>query len=466
MEIQDYIPIDNAIKDFEFHLKSHPRTILSAGFGEGKTFFLHQCRNTISDYVFLTLYPVNYQVATNEDIFDLIKRDILFQLFMNDILKPGYRIPTRTAISFFISNPINYWEWIIDTVASLDYPDDIALKVIPKVSKLFKKAYDSFEKFCEKNGINETDKICLDLWKKIEEKGIYENDVITRLIVDSIKIWKEKNPNKKIVLLVEDLDRIDPAHLFRILNILSAHIDYSYKYGLSPERDTVVGNKFGVDNIVCVLDYNNLISIFRHFYGEYTSWEGYISKFSTKGYFQYSLTEEKCKYFYSKAASFCGLDSSLIKEFISEEIVKNTSMRQLNAALGEIDSQFIPVSDYYQKGVRKVYPMNLLKFFVIVRRLGKQNSEIVELVMKTLKVKPELKELILPYYFLKTNSELKVISLGEKDKSGYLIQYDYTQNDHETKFKGGKCLLSGYDMDAKYPSIQELVLYMLNNVGR
>ena len=34
------IPMDQAIKDFDLHLKSHPRTILSAGFGEGKSTFL------------------------------------------------------------------------------------------------------------------------------------------------------------------------------------------------------------------------------------------------------------------------------------------------------------------------------------------------------------------------------------------------------------------------------------------
>lgn len=466
MTEEDYIPIDNSIRSFGAHLKSHPRTILSAGFGEGKTFFLHQCKKALSDCVFLTLYPVNYQVAANEDIFDLIKRDLLFQLFVNDILEPSYEMSQRMAISFFLSNPSNYWEWVIDAVSSLDYPESLALKAIGGTTKVLKTAYNCFKNFCEKNDIAEPNKKCLELWEKVEAKGIYENDVVTRLICDSIKNWKEKNTDKRLVLLVEDLDRIDPAHLFRILNILSAHIDYSYKFSVSPSSETIVGNKFGVDNIVCVLDYNNLINIFRHFYGEYTSWEGYISKFSTKGYFEYSLSEEKCKYFYEKVSNACDLDINHLKALLPEQVVKSTSMRQINAAIEDIESQLHPIDNYNRNGIRKKYPNNLLKFFVIARRMGKIDQEILGWVKKAVNENEELKNFILPFYFMKMDSELKAISLGEKDRNGYLIRYDFTQNNGESVFKCEKSLLSGYDSNAKYPSLSELIIFMLDKVGK
>lgn len=32
----------------------------------------------------------------------------------------------------------------------------------------------------------------------------------------------------KSVLIIEDLDRIDPAHLFRIMNVLSSQVDNPY----------------------------------------------------------------------------------------------------------------------------------------------------------------------------------------------------------------------------------------------
>lgn len=44
----------------------------------------------------------------------------------------------------------------------------------------------------------------------------------------------------KSVLIIEDLDRIDPAHLFRIMNVLSSQVDNPY-YSHVPH-----GNKFGL----------------------------------------------------------------------------------------------------------------------------------------------------------------------------------------------------------------------------
>ena len=88
------IPLDGAIKDFKKHLKSHPRTILSARFGDGKSFFLAAAQKELKRwYSFLTIYPVNYQVAENQDIFEYIKRDILFQLYERGMVPNSYAIP-------------------------------------------------------------------------------------------------------------------------------------------------------------------------------------------------------------------------------------------------------------------------------------------------------------------------------------------------------------------------------------
>ena len=55
------IPVDEAMERFENHLLSHDRVILSAKFGDGKTFFLNKfkekCKNdSESPFVFITLY--------------------------------------------------------------------------------------------------------------------------------------------------------------------------------------------------------------------------------------------------------------------------------------------------------------------------------------------------------------------------------------------------------------------------
>lgn len=83
-----FIPVDDAIDRFHNHLLSHERIVLSAKFGDGKSFFLNgfkkKCANDDnSPYEFITLYPVNYQVLENKDIFELIKQDSITRIFSN-----------------------------------------------------------------------------------------------------------------------------------------------------------------------------------------------------------------------------------------------------------------------------------------------------------------------------------------------------------------------------------------------
>ena len=45
MSDDNYIPVDDAMQRFEDHLLSHDRVVLSAKFGDGKTFFLNKCKH-------------------------------------------------------------------------------------------------------------------------------------------------------------------------------------------------------------------------------------------------------------------------------------------------------------------------------------------------------------------------------------------------------------------------------------
>lgn len=99
------IPLDDAIKEFEKHLRSHPRTILSARFGDGKSFFLSEAEKKLKNRcAFLKIYPLNYQVAENQDIFEYIKRDLLFQLHSQGMVPESYEIPDNIASYFFLKN--------------------------------------------------------------------------------------------------------------------------------------------------------------------------------------------------------------------------------------------------------------------------------------------------------------------------------------------------------------------------
>ena len=112
--------------------------------------------------------------------------------------------------------------------------------------------------------------------------------------------WKGKKP----VLIIEDLDRLDPKHLFRILNVISAHMED----GNTPDK---VGNKFGFHSIVLVMDYDVTKHIFHHFYGDGACYEGYMSKFLSREPFRYSIQHEMVMRVGAKLARVFGLSHVL-----------------------------------------------------------------------------------------------------------------------------------------------------------
>ncbi len=127
-----------------------------------------------------------------------------------------------------------------------------------------------------------------------QQKGsIYENDFYTRLIATLLQRWKDvdidgttqelpENGNlekakKQNVLIIDDLDRIDPQHAFRLFNVFGAHFD------LHEEQK----NKFGFDKVVFVCDIRNIRSIFAHNYGSEVDFSGYIDKFFSTQVYQF-----------------------------------------------------------------------------------------------------------------------------------------------------------------------------------
>lgn len=110
-----------------------------------------------------------------------------------------------------------------------------------------------------------------------EKKGsIYEFNQVSQIIYSLVK---GRNSSKEIVLMIDDLDRVDPAHIFRILNVLSAHVDF----------DGQQNNKFGFDKIILVCDLSNIRKIFKKFYGLETDFSGYIDKFISTYIYHYNI---------------------------------------------------------------------------------------------------------------------------------------------------------------------------------
>lgn len=274
--LDSVIPIDVAIGDFKNHLLSHPRTILSAKYGDGKTYFLSQFVNDATvkeNFNFLTIYPVNYQVLENKDIFDLIKRDLLLQMISKGMMDT-YEIPDNVALAFYLQNKCGtVAEAFLPFLQALDSTQPVAKALIAGLAglKMFRKLRENYKKW--KNQFKTDDQI--ETYIIENNRLIYENDAITEIIRSAIANYKSDHPQKRVVLIIEDLDRIDPAHLFRILNVFSAHMDYGYRLGKPIDNKFLVGNKFDLDNVVMVMDYQNTCNIFHHFYGESTNFKGY-----------------------------------------------------------------------------------------------------------------------------------------------------------------------------------------------
>jgi hypothetical protein len=369
------IPLDNPLMEFKHHLATHPRTILSARFGDGKTFFLNELKkSSASEYKILRIIPVNYQVASNEDIFELVKWDLFLQLYCNDMVaEEAINVTEADALLYSLKRHggsfIEDLASLGSKVATTSTVFSVICKILektPNLVKTFKKAKESYHQVMNGEKPELEQKL-----SSIESIKLYEEDVLTLFIKRCIKDWKQKHQDIKVVLVFDDMDRIDPAHLFRILNVLSAHMDFGYKYGVDPD-ETLATSKFGLDNVVIVLDFDNLKSIFAHFYGLETDFNGYINKFCDRGVFRYSLKESSYIYYYRQLVELTGMEEVFIHEIISIKNIRDSkkSIRDLVSSLYDIKSQLVIPKELH--GIRTT-PLILL---AVMRRLGLDDSDI------------------------------------------------------------------------------------------
>lgn len=259
----------NAFKE-HLELNSNERILFSGKFGKGKTtfirhFFENQKEYRLdNEYFTINISPVNYSIASNEDIIKYIKYDIVLELLKNGIEFENFDIAFKEALPFYIyKHPVKVIGKLISFIPYVGKEFDELYKKGKKLLKEVEEYKNVLKKKSEQGALE----VYLD---EIEntKSSLYENDFINKIIDKTIETLKDDN-KRKVILVIDDLDRLDPEHIFRILNVFAAHFD----------KTNIDDNKFGFDKVIVVCDYNNIRNIYKHRYGAASDFNGYIDKF-------------------------------------------------------------------------------------------------------------------------------------------------------------------------------------------
>jgi hypothetical protein len=359
------IDISEYINKFSMHLQNNPRAILSARFGDGKTTFLKKFEEKTQDENFiLKIYPVNYSVANNEDVFEYIKHDILIQLLQDTRLIDDFQLDEDSiwdAIKhniFTIGNAVRAIKLASLAVPASKPIADLLTFILKKV-KSDESISEAWKEYMEKKVSMSK---YLDHFAQMQG-GLYEEDGYTLLIKEALKRVKQRK-----ILIIEDLDRIDPKHLFRILNVLGAHVDENNNQ-----------NKFGFDNIVIVLDYDVTDSIFHHMYGDKANYPGYMSKFLSSYPFTFSISQVAYTKVYKFIEQKCNIRRDDMRKFelrkvnlggVSfDQFLHELSVRDIAHALDGIESQLIPDDKIQFKGIEYSVDIPIFWLIALLKRL-------------------------------------------------------------------------------------------------
>jgi hypothetical protein len=278
--------------EFLQHLKEegNDRILFSGTFGSGKTTFLDDFAQNVDDFIFIKLIPVNYSIASNEEVFELIKYDLLIEIlndFPGEVNLQSHEFPVSLIAQFFFldkAKNIPFFGSLTAELVELINKDSgleeivafgaISSKLNKSISGLWrewKKFSSNIQHSSEENKLTQY----IESQKSTIEK--YEGDSTVNLIRTLINRIKS---NKKSVLIIDDLDRLDPDHIFRLFNIFSSQYDIKTNQ-----------NKFGFDKVIFVCDLDNIRNIYYHKYGSKVDFSGYIDKFYSTIPFSFNLNK-------------------------------------------------------------------------------------------------------------------------------------------------------------------------------
>lgn len=367
--IDTTIPFYEAFEEFQNHLniRSNTKILFSAPFGQGKTTFLkkffYENRNK---YEAFHLFPVNYSIAQNEDIFKYIKCELLFQLLEKDVEFDKEKFTHFDTFSKFVKKNIHHF--LSPFIRLLPATGNSLYKIYEKLYDLSVNYFD----YHDESEIDDEKKALNFITDLVEQEGsLYEDNFYTQLIRQLVCQIKEKG--KQPVLIIDDTDRMDPEHIFRILNVFAAHFD-TPEY--SPEP-----NKFGFDKIIIVCDYLNLKKIFSYKYGVDTDYKGFIDKYFSREIFYFNNTKIISKLIdkFPTLNSEVYEDENKILRIVLKDLI-NINLMSLRELLKFSQNDYSFIFQNYLKDSNKISPSFLLSIRILNHLFGFET--LVELLKK------------------------------------------------------------------------------------
>ena len=408
MEVQDnIITLENELLSFDRYFEANSRCVLSAPFGEGKSFFLNEfIKKKSSDYDFITLYPTGYQICDNKDVFEYIKRDILLALLA---LEPDFlNALDKTSAAIIWESISECREDIISCLPEINIGVQGTTGVTISTANIVNTVSKVVEK-CKKKKIFKGNPI-KDYFNSFEDNAgcLYEFNPISNMISSLIaarKTGSGSSSPRKVVLVIGDLDRMDPEHIFRILNVFSAHLGDNLDEEFSR-------NKFGFDKVLLLCDYNNIKNIYHHLYGADADFNGYMSKFVAKGVFQYSLRSRVKEYMVSLlpenlSTNFPSIISLIANEiFDKNDTLKDENLRTIKVKFLEFKKSIIVENFYFiQPNIGafiKTDRIEVINLLALAKMFNMDLSALLEQCRSQYNM-GELYKLCWPYVIIKEN---------------------------------------------------------------
>jgi hypothetical protein len=361
----DEIDLKHPLAAFTNHINQtdNIKILFSAPYGQGKSTFLNYffSENQKSFEVF-TVFPVNYSISHNEDVFKYIKVELLFQLLKKEVdfdkISFSY---FSTAMAFFKKDPAKILSPLLYLLPKVGKSVYDLYKELSKLGKEISDYHDAFQIDEKQQAI----KFMRSMYDK--EGSVFEDNFFTQLIRQLLSQLAQ-NTKRKNVLIIEDLDRMDPDHIFRILNVFAAHFD-------SLEYTNGVSNKFGFDKIIIVADYNNIKHTFSYRYGPNVQFDGYINKYYSKGPFYYdnkdAISELVSKIINNLSDRPFKLASDLFKQVLNDFVsLEHLTLRDL-IKLSKVDSNSIITRNFQTPSRKSKGFYNNFLYFKLISYLSK-----------------------------------------------------------------------------------------------